>query len=301
MELYLDQERTRPFLGPLFQQEANPAAGYYLDQGLMTSVNLVCIESTGISKVKATAPLPSSTPLHATASIVVNKNFSKDQTLFLIDLMRLQMEEQGKGPPKSLQDLNQRLRLARKSKKLLWEDIAGKLTTHFAQTFAHDKVARKWNTLVEAYKKVKDNNSSTGRGPSKFQFYAEMDDLLGGHHDIDFPVVGTAMGLDVRRPDALQVSVSAPDISPAPSPSPSCPPSPPPSSSIATPTVTTLPQDTPKRPRKRQREDDLLEFLRESEAASQVASQKRHAETLAQMKESQEGFQRLLAQMVEKM
>ena len=47
MDPYWDQERTRPFHGPLFQQQANPEAGYYLDQGLMISVNLVCIESTG--------------------------------------------------------------------------------------------------------------------------------------------------------------------------------------------------------------------------------------------------------------
>ncbi|CAL8326378.1 unnamed protein product [Boreogadus saida] len=178
--------------------------------------------------------------------------------------MRLQLEAEGRGPPRSLQDLSQRLKLARNSKKLLWEEIAGKLTDHFKCTFPPDKVARKWNTLVEAYKKVKDHNSSTGRGPGKFQFYTEMDDLMGGHHDIVFPVVGTAMGLDVRRP-----------------------------------ATTMPPANTPRRPRKRQREEDP--FLRESEAASQAAAQKRHAETLAQMKEAQEGLQSMLGQMVEKM
>ena len=140
---------------------------------------------------------------------------------------------------------------------------------------------------------MKDQNSSTGRGPGKFQFYSEMDDLLGGHHDIVFPVVGTAMGLDVRRPDALKVSVSAPDTSPSSSTST---PSPPTNSH----SVPTKPTDAPRRPRKRQ-EDDLLGFLKESEAASQAAAQKRHAETLAQMREAQEGFQRLLSQMAEKM
>ena len=228
--------------------------------------------------------------------------------------MRLQLEAEGRGHPRSLQDLNQRLKLARSCKKLLWEEIAGKLTDHFKLTFPPDKVARKWNTLVEGYKKVKDHNSSTGRGPGRFQFFNEMDDLMGGHHDIVFPVVGTAMGLDVRRPDALKVSVSSPDASPSSStstpspvcvtnahaPAPSRTPSPPPSSGTPR-TAPTMPLDTPRRARKRQREDDLLGFLRESEAASQVAAQKRHAETLAQMKEAQEGFQRLLGQMVEKM
>lgn len=136
-----------------------------------------------------TTPLPSNATLPASASLVANETFLKEHTLFLIDLMRLQIEAEGKGPPRSLHDLNQRLKLARKSKKMLWEDIAGKLSHNFKQTFAQEKVARKWNTLVEAYKKVKDNNSSTGSGPSKFQFFDEMDDLLGGHHDIVFPVV----------------------------------------------------------------------------------------------------------------
>ncbi|CAM4610390.1 unnamed protein product [Leuciscus chuanchicus] len=249
MDLYWDQERTRPFHGPLFQQQANPAAGYYLYLLLityyLTSVNLVCIESTDISQVGATAPLPSNAPLPATASLVANETFLKDQTLFLIDLMRLQTEAEGKGLPRSLHDLNHRLKLARKSKKLLWEDITGKLSHHFKQTFVQDKVARKWNTLVEAYKK--------GGALVNFSFFAEMDDLLGGHHDIVFPVVGTTMGLDVRRPDALQVNVSAPDISPAQStsapspvrltnsPSSSSPPSPPPSSCVPHPTVSTMP------------------------------------------------------------
>ncbi|XP_059929406.1 uncharacterized protein si:ch1073-357b18.4 [Gadus macrocephalus] len=221
--------------------------------------------------------------------------------------MRLKLEAEGRGPPRSLQDLSQRLKLARNSKKLLWEEIAGKLTDHFKHTFPPDKVARKWNTLVEAYKKVKVHNLSTGRGPGKFQFYTEMDDLMGCHHNIVFPVVGTAMGLDVRRPGALQVSVSAPDASPssstsAPSPAQSGTPSPPPSSRGAPRTATTMPPaNTPRRPRKRQREEDLLAFLRESEAASQAAAHKRHAETLAQMKEAQEGLQSLFGQMVEKM
>ncbi|KAL0969399.1 hypothetical protein UPYG_G00226950 [Umbra pygmaea] len=71
----------------------------------MTLVNLVCIESTGISKVEATAP--SSTPLHATASIVAKKTFSQDHTLLLIDLLRLQMEaESQKHHAETLAQMN---------------------------------------------------------------------------------------------------------------------------------------------------------------------------------------------------
>jgi hypothetical protein len=44
--MYWEQERTRPFPGPLFQKQDNPGT-YYLDQGLRHSVSLVCIQSTG--------------------------------------------------------------------------------------------------------------------------------------------------------------------------------------------------------------------------------------------------------------
>ncbi|KAJ3583490.1 hypothetical protein NHX12_017217 [Muraenolepis orangiensis] len=52
-------------------------------------------------------------------------------------------------------------------------------------------------------KRLKDINS-TGKGTMRFQFYVEMDILLGAQHDIVFPVVGTSEeGLEVRRPEAL--------------------------------------------------------------------------------------------------
>ena len=46
MLLYWDQERTRPFSGPLFEQQEKPGM-YYLDQGLRHTVGLVCIQRTG--------------------------------------------------------------------------------------------------------------------------------------------------------------------------------------------------------------------------------------------------------------
>ncbi|CAL8370555.1 unnamed protein product [Boreogadus saida] len=96
------------------------------------------------------------------------------------------------------------MRLGKKTKKLLWEEMAAKLSTQFGEDFHPDKVARKWLTLVQGYKKVKDHNASTGRGPGRFQFFKEMEELLGGHHDVDPPVLaGDGHGVVVRRPDAL--------------------------------------------------------------------------------------------------
>ena len=73
------------------------------------------------------------------------------------------------------------------------------------------EVARKWMMLVEAYKRVKDNNALTGRGPVHFLFYMQMGKLIGGNHDVD-PAVGGSdcASVVVRRPVALRQSNSAP-------------------------------------------------------------------------------------------
>ncbi|KAJ8391893.1 hypothetical protein AAFF_G00083640 [Aldrovandia affinis] len=82
--------------------------------------------------------------------------------------------------------------------------MARRLTAQFGQVFCPAKVARKWQTLVDGYKTVKDNNNSTGRGVIRFKFFDQMDSLLGGQHDIEFAVVGdNERGLDVRRPEVL--------------------------------------------------------------------------------------------------
>lgn len=82
--------------------------------------------------------------------------------------------------------------------------MAGRLTAKFGLVFSPGKVARKWQTLVDGYKGVKDNNNSTGRGVVRFKFFDQMDSLLGGQHDIEFPVVGdNEGGLNVSRPEVL--------------------------------------------------------------------------------------------------
>lgn len=49
----------------------------------------------------------------------------------------------------------------------------------------------KWKSLVRSYSAAIDNKSKTGRGPSRFQFFDEMDDILGKkpsqkcHHTLD--------------------------------------------------------------------------------------------------------------------
>lgn len=120
-----------------------------------------------------------------------NEGFSRDQTLFLIGLMCQHLAAEANGLPNNLKELNSRLKSARSNKKNLWKETAEKLCSHFSELFCPDKVARKWNTLIDTYKKIKDNNKATGKGTIRFQFFGEMDDLLAGQHDIVFPVVGT--------------------------------------------------------------------------------------------------------------
>lgn len=82
--------------------------------------------------------------------------------------------------------------------------MAGRLTAKFCPVFSPAKVACKWQTLVYGYKGVKDNNNSTGRGVVRFKFFDQMDSLLGGQHDIEFPVVGDNEGsLNICRPEVL--------------------------------------------------------------------------------------------------
>ena len=116
--------------------------------------------------IKPTAPLPVNCG-EKSITLPVNKGFTKKQTLFLIHLMGIHLAVEGEGPAKTFDDLNRRMRLAKKTKKLLWEEMAAKLSTQFGEDFHPDKVARKWLTLVQGYKKVKDHNASTGRGPGQ--------------------------------------------------------------------------------------------------------------------------------------
>lgn len=85
-----------------------------------------------------------------------------------------------------------------------------------------------------------------------------MDDLLGGQHNIVFPVVGIPEGLEVCRPEALGHSSSVTALYDT-------------ASSRETMTATPTP------PRKHRRVDDeMMQFLRVSEEASQ----QRHKENL---------------------
>ncbi|CAL8313895.1 unnamed protein product [Arctogadus glacialis] len=158
-----------PFIGNLYQLDHRPGQ-YYVDEGLMVAATIHTMDCTGTDTCN----------IHPNPPRRLNEVFDKAQTLFLIHLMGIHLAVEGEGPAKTFDDLNRRMRFGKKTKKLLWKEMAEKLSTQFGEDFHPDKVARKGLTLVQGYKKVKDHNASTGRGPGRFQFLKEMEELLGG-------------------------------------------------------------------------------------------------------------------------
>ena len=244
-----------------------------------------------------------------TAPLPVNEGFTKEQTLFLIQLIHLEID--GEGPATSLEDLNRRLRSGKKTKKVLWGEMAVKLARQFGEHFPHERVSRKWLTLMEGYKKVRENTALTGRGPVRFQFYKEIDELVEWCDSPPSP--GSADGAPSPGP-TTSTGLWAP-LSSAPSPvqpAGSVPPSPAASAASPPPVpVPTRPFDTSRlRKRKRKddlrasREDDLLAYLESSDGAALAASQKRHEECLTEMRALREDRRQLLqlfSRMVDKM
>ncbi|KAB5579382.1 hypothetical protein PHYPO_G00194420 [Pangasianodon hypophthalmus] len=269
MTLFVDTQRSIPLTEQL-QQAARETTACYIDDTMTERVTVYVAENNLEAETSPSAePLPP------------NESFNKEQTRFLIDLIRNQLEADGRGLPRTFKELNYRLKSAKGQKKNLWMDMANKLSKHFMETFDPSKVARKWYTLEDGYKKVLEHNSTSSQIKTRFQFFTEMEELLDGHHDIDFPAVGTVQGVVGRRRKALSIDCQR-------------------DSSAARQTSTRPASPTqPLRKRRRTEEDysTLLDFLRESEAASQ----RRHEEILAQMKSAQKGFEELMRKFLEKM
>lgn len=199
-------------------------------------------------------------------SSTVNTGFTRAHT-FIIAEMRNYLEADGRGLPKTLAKLSAKVKSAKGKKKLVWEDWQQSWRISLEEDLTQ-KVARK----RERYKRVKDNNRATGRNTLRFQFFTEMDGLLAGHHDVSYPVIGTAKGVEIRRPEALELSPSPAPSWSDPSPGPSL------------------------LGRVRRKQPEVIEFLRQSEAASQA----RHEELMAQLKSSEETFDRHMTAFLQK-
>lgn len=222
--------------------------------------------------------------------LLQNESFNKEQTLFLISLMREQLETDGESLLRALKELNPQTKPSRSRKKRVWREMANRLSKHFNEVFHPDHVARQWYSLEDEYKRAKDDIRMPSQEEVMFEFFNEMEELLGGHHDVEFPIVGSVKGVEVRRPKALNADGGR--DSPATANTGSATPA-------AAPTASATPTRPPSLKRRRTDEHylDLLDFLKESMAARQ----RRHEETLAQMKSAQDGFEALMNRFLDKL
>jgi len=199
--------------------------------------------------------------------------FTRDHTLFLIDIMRQYVSSENENLPKSLSELENRIKLGKGKKKIMWLEVAKKMTKTFQLTFDPQKVARKWQTLVDAFKKVVDNNGETGRGTMKFQFYEEMKDLIGSRHDVELPVTGTADGVNIKRPEEVETA--------------------------ARPSGQTSPiiSQTSRKRKRINDNEDILQVFKDSEDAAD----RRQVAILEQMDTFQKSFESLFGKLLEKL
>ncbi|KAF7686756.1 uncharacterized protein LOC124381313 [Silurus meridionalis] len=263
LTLILDPDKST-FLGnaPLYQSADDPNT-YYLDEALTVRVNLY----TTVSKQEENVYIVEEAPLPQ------NESFTKEQTLFLIDMIRQKLEADGESLLRALKEMNPRIKSGKSRKKHMWREMATRLSKHFQEVFHPDHVVRKWCALEEEYKKAKDENRASSGEDVTCEFFHEMEELLGGHHDVEFPVVGTVKGVEVRRPKTLNVDAERDSE------------------------VTSTRPNLLKRKKANEHYFALLDFLKESTAARQ----RRHEETLAQMKSAQDGFEALMNRFLNKL
>ena len=108
--------------------------------------------------------------------------------------------------PKSIAELDRKVRLGRGRKKALWTEISEQLSVKFGKLFQAKHVGRKWQTLVDGYKKAVQNNSTIGQAPSRFAWLKEMEEIIGSRHDVNFTVTATQYGITVHRDDESEQS-----------------------------------------------------------------------------------------------
>ena len=105
-------------------------------------------------------------------------------------------------------ELEKNIKLGRGRQKELFRQLADKLSAATGKFFCVARVQRKWQTLMDGYKKAKLNDSETGKSPSNFFFFSHMQQLIGSRHDIDFPITGTATAITIHRTDEIDDSCS---------------------------------------------------------------------------------------------
>jgi len=81
--------------------------------------------------------------------------FTKNETIYFIHLMREHFQENYNDLPTSIAQLQERINLGKRKKKLLWQALALKMTIHFEKRFQPEKLQRKWKGLQNSFKKLR--------------------------------------------------------------------------------------------------------------------------------------------------
>ena len=196
--LYFDANCTNQIPGPLYGLEGDP--NYYLDSELTERVSIIVIP-----EVTQQQTIDQTEQQVAGDEMLKHEIWTGNETKFLISSITDFVKEND-VLPKSITELERRIKFGKGNKKNMWIEIAQALTFKFELVFDAKRVARKWQTLSDGYKKALDNNNKTGQGPSRFQWMSEMDELLGERHDVRPVLTATSEGLVIHRPAELSPS-----------------------------------------------------------------------------------------------
>ena len=216
--MYFDSDCRVSMPGPIFFMNNE----YYFDKDCRIKIKVELILSSELGEEEAlsesgqqvhTAEMQgetSGTINFETARQSKIIQWTANETKFLMSAMG-EFVKENESSPKSLFELEKRIKNVKSNKKNLWKDLADLLAFKFEHPFDPKQVARKWQTLVDGYKKAVDNDKSTGKGPSKFAWYQEMEALIGERHDVNPVVTGTQNGIIIHRPQELELQGHSPD------------------------------------------------------------------------------------------
>ena len=86
----------------------------------------------------------------------------------------------------------------------MWDDVAEEMWVNFHCEFNSRALCRRWQTLTDNYKRVKDNNNKSGHGGMDCPYYDIINEMLGNCHNINIPITATPESVQVNRPDQMK-------------------------------------------------------------------------------------------------
>ncbi|KAJ8048514.1 hypothetical protein HOLleu_00863 [Holothuria leucospilota] len=259
--LFWDISCSSPLTQPLYKAEG--AESLYLDEGL----NII------LEVKKEQEPETSCSNL-----LEEHEIWTTDETRFLIQAMRMYLEEE-ENKPRSLAELEHKIKLGKARQRITWIKVAEQMSDAFGKKIESRRVSRKWQTLMDAFKKALINNKTTGSSPSKFSYFKEMLELLGERHDINFVVTGSQRGVVTHRPEELEQSSTTK------------------SDEASTSEVSSAPAPTRKRKRSDAPESLLIKYMKESDAMAEESQ----AKVLQEMTQFRECFTNMFSKLLQKL